>query len=117
MDAQVETSEILQRQNADVLEHMQRKREYTPHQMEEISWAISKVHVATTRKIEGFLDGELDRVEQEIEKLERQLIEKFAERRQLLQFMRHVGYQEGMQIHVEGHLEGKEGDIHGPRLG
>jgi len=112
---QVETSEVLQRQNADVLGQMQRKREYTSHQMEEISYTISKVHVATTGKVEIFLNGELDRVDKEIEQLELQLIEKYAERRQFLQFIRHVGYQEGMQIHVEGYLEGKEGEISGPR--
>lgn len=112
----MKSSEIVEKQNAEVLGHMQRKRDYTPDQMEEISWTISKVHAATTRKVEDFICMELDRVEQEIEQLERQLIEKCAEHRQLNLFMRHVGYQEGMQqINVREHLEGKEGEGNGSK--
>ncbi len=107
----------MQKQNAEVLQMMQRQREYSPKEMREISWLISKAHTAVARRTGDYLGTEWDRLEQEIAQLERQLMEKYAEQSEIATLLRSMGFQEGLQVSIEIHLEEKAGERDAPKLG
>lgn len=96
--------EIMHQQTQDVLQQLQR-REYTPEQMQQLNRQVSKAHQAVIDRLDNFIGMEFDRVEQEIAQLERQLIEKLAERKELYAWFYQIGYRTGLQAHVESDME------------
>lgn len=98
-------SEREQVQNADVLKALTDICKFTPEQMNEVSLSISKGHSEVARKMGDFLAAELDRVEDEVKKMKLHLIQKLAERRQILSLLKTVGYEEGYQDGIQERIK------------
>lgn len=97
-------SEVMDQQTQEVLQQLQH-REILPEQVQQLNRQVSKAHQAVIDRVDGFIGSEFDRVEQEIAQLERQLIEKLAERRELCAWFYQIGYRTGLQAHVEIDIE------------
>lgn len=72
-----------------------KQREYTIEQTQGINRKLSAAQQAVVNRVEDFINQDYERVEREIEQLEQQLLEKLAERQELLVWCHRIGYRTG----------------------